>query len=681
MYNIVYTKGTQRLIDAMICALAWLVAFQIRFDAQLPPTANREMLVLLLPVMSGQVGLSTLFGVYRFKWRYITAADALQIIGVQLLFSLIVLGARSLLSSSLSIFQVPLSVIAITFILSSCGCISVRFAWRALYQAAHSKARNVKAKRFLLIGAGIHGVTVAREMLLHRGIEVVGFLDDDPDKKGAVIAGIPVLGCTAELKEIVSVYHIDEVLVCISPKSRHRLQIDDIEVRDGEAVHSRVIPTLEELLENSKLSEANVMVRSVPDRASVGDSNGNGKGTLARLASDRIDGNIATNVTVGRDNSHLTKLNGDANPVESRSPNSTYEVRPVPGATALPVVQNRTVLITGGAGFIGSSLAEKLADSNHVILFDKVLTDSAPIHHTKLLSHPNVIFVAGDILDYDLRSLVRQADVIVHAAAILGVSKVCSSGRETLETNYVGTSRVLRAIDGHPNIRRFVYFSTSEVFGINSYNVDESSRPTVGPIAESRWSYAMAKLAGEHLVASYFRETRLPITIVRPFNVFGPRRTGDYALRRFIASALRNDPVEVHGDGTQIRSWCYIEDFVSALLQMIERREAVGQDFNIGNPNNTLTVRELAQKVIELTNSASPIHLREAPFPDISIRVPSLEKAKRLLGYGPQYDLNTGLRYTIEWHRHNLISAVPTVAVKPIAAAFSSAVVARGATA
>jgi len=276
---------------------------------------------------------------------------------------------------------------------------------------------------------------------------------------------------------------------------------------------------------------------------------------------------------------------------------------------------------------------------------------------------------------------VRQADVIVHAAAILGVSKVCSSGRETLETNYVGTSRVLRAIDGHPNIRRFVYFSTSEVFGINSYNVDESSRPTVGPIAESRWSYAMAKLAGEHLVASYFRETRLPITIVRPFNVFGPRRTGDYALRRFIASALRNDPVEVHGDGTQIRSWCYIEDFVSALLQMIERREAVGQDFNIGNPNNTLTVRELAQKVIELTNSASPIHLREAPFPDISIRVPSLEKAKRLLGYGPQYDLNTGLRYTIEWHRHNLISAVPTVAVKPIAAAFSSAVVARGATA
>jgi dTDP-glucose 4,6-dehydratase len=280
------------------------------------------------------------------------------------------------------------------------------------------------------------------------------------------------------------------------------------------------------------------------------------------------------------------------------------------------------------------------------------------------VGHPNATALEGDILTLDLRTILRDANVVVHAAAILGVDRVCSAGRETMETNYVGTSRLLKALDASPNLDRFVYFSTSEVFGINSYRVDETIRPTVGPIAESRWSYAMSKLAGEHLVASYFRETRLPVTIVRPFNIFGPRRTGDYALRRFIISALRGDPVLVHGDGTQIRAWCYIEDFCFALLQMIARKQAIGEDFNIGNPGNTVTVSELAQKVISLARSSSRIEFRDSPFPDISIRVPSLEKAKRLLEYTPQYDLNTGLKLTIEWYARNLSDFV---GAKPIA--------------
>jgi nucleoside-diphosphate-sugar epimerase len=239
------------------------------------------------------------------------------------------------------------------------------------------------------------------------------------------------------------------------------------------------------------------------------------------------------------------------------------------------------------------------------------------------------------------------------------VNRVCSAGRETLETNYVGTSRLLKALDASPNIQRFVYFSTSEVFGVNSYRVDEASRPSIGPIAESRWSYAMSKLAGEHLVASYYRETRLPIAIVRPFNIFGPRRTGDYALRRFILSALDGKPLEIHGDGTQIRSWCYIEDFCNALLQMMVRSEAIGEDFNIGHPGNTLTIYELAQKVIQLTGSTSPVTFCPSPFPDISIRVPSLEKARRLLAYEPRFDLNTGLKHTIEWYRENFMAFQP----------------------
>ena len=175
----------------------------------------------------------------------------------------------------------------------------------------------------------------------------------------------------------------------------------------------------------------------------------------------------------------------------------------------------------------------------------------------------------------------------------------------------------------------------------------------VGPITEARWSYSMAKLAGEHLVQSYFREAKMPTAIVRPFNVFGPRRTGDYALFRFIMSAIAGKPVEVHGDGSQIRSWCYIEDFCDALVALLERPEAVGEDFNIGNSANTVTVKDLARRVIEIAGSSSDMKSVENPFPDIQIRVPSLEKAQKLLGYNPQYDLNTALALTIDWHREH----------------------------
>jgi len=223
-----------------------------------------------------------------------------------------------------------------------------------------------------------------------------------------------------------------------------------------------------------------------------------------------------------------------------------------------------------------------------------------------------------------------------------------------METNYVGTSRLLQAIEGSKKLQRLIYFSTSEVFGVNSFRVDENSPPSVGPIAEARWSYAIAKLAGEHLVKAYFRETQMPITIVRPFNIFGPRRTGEHALLRFILNALTGKSLQVHGDGSQIRSWCYIEDFCSALLSMLERPEAVGEDFNIGNPSNTLTIYELARKVVDLCGSDVPIDFVDHPFPDVSIRVPSLIKAQSLLGYKPLYDLDSAMRLTVEWYREHL---------------------------
>jgi nucleoside-diphosphate-sugar epimerase len=542
--------------------------------------------------------------------------------------------------------------------LSASGGLSARLMWRRLSQRPTARDVDIPPKRFLLVGAGVHGAMVAEEMLLRKGIRVVGFLDDDPSKQGAIIAGVKVLGRTADLPRIVAEQRVDEVLVCISPKSRQLLHLADIDNGHGATVHSRIIPTIDELLAaggvrpEPALMQAPLGAVNNPPGSDVDNGNGGARVLLMPKPAKADDGG------------HGGKGNGNSF-CSSADPGLMVD-RPDAANPCLSV-QNKTIVITGGAGFIGSNLAEKLVHQNRLILLDKSFTN-APIQYTDLLRHPNVTALEGDILTLELRTILKDANVVVHAAAILGVDRVCSAGRETMETNYVGTSRLLKALDASPKLDRFVYFSTSEVFGINSYRVDETIRPSVGPIAESRWSYAMSKLAGEHLVASYFRETRLPVTIVRPFNVFGPRRTGDYALRRFIVSALRDDPLEVHGDGTQIRAWCYIEDFCSALLQMIARQQAIGEDFNIGNPGNTVTVYELAQKVVHLAGSSSRVELRDSPFPDVSIRVPSLEKAKRLLGYKPQYDLNTGLKLTIDWYRRNLSDLVAAKAIPPASA-------------
>ena len=638
-----YTKFNQLLIDAAIGAAAWSAAYHIRFEGLISGTTSRQMLVLLLPIAIGQVLTSTCFGIYKFQWRYVNTGDALCIARAYLAYSILVISSVLLGGLATPWLRVPLSIIATTSVLSLAGAVSARLARRILYERRSRAIIAVKPQRFLIIGAGAHGAMVAREMLLRKGIEVIGFLDDDAGKQGAVIAGIAVLGPLADLPNIARTRDIDEVLVCISPKSRRSLHIRDAKTSKGIPVRSRIMPTLEEILQSTSVISVLSGVNEPPGTdGHMASTLRSGKGAKAndqaRYLSFAPDGN--------------GNGNGNGNGKKGRRLHHSGASHPVITNVIASPLRNKTILITGGAGFIGSSLAEKIVEHNRVILFDQSF-DPAPIQYTSLLRHPNITPVQGSILEADLCSLVKAVDVVVHAAAILGVNRVCNSSRETLETNYVGTSRLLKALDATRKIQRFVYFSTSEVFGVNSYRVDEASRPSIGPIAESRWCYAMSKLAGEHLVASYFRESGLPITVVRPFNIFGPRRTGDYALRRFILNALQGKPLEIHGDGTQIRSWCYIEDFCSALLQMMVRPDAVGEDFNIGHPGNVLTICELAQKVIQLTCSTSEMTFCESPFPDISIRVPSLEKARRLLGYEPKYDLNTGLKLTIEWHQSN----------------------------
>ena len=312
------------------------------------------------------------------------------------------------------------------------------------------------------------------------------------------------------------------------------------------------------------------------------------------------------------------------------------------------------ILITGGTGFIGTSLTQRLCANNEVIAFDRRL-ERTPMALSGPHNHPNVRVMLGNILDeHDLEVAMDGVDSVIHLAAMLGVNNVRSNPRQTIETNFVGTQRVLAVASRVPNLRRLIYFSTSEVFGINSFRVVESMAASVGPVQESRWSYSISKLAGEHLLQCYHRESGLPTVTIRPFNVFGPNRTGDHAMLRFILQALKDEDIVVHGSGDQIRSWCYIDDFVEGVVSALVRPEAVGEDFNLGNSQNTLTIFDLAKRVVRLTGSSSTIHCTPVDFADIDLRVPRAEKARRLLDFVPRIDIDEGIERTAAWCRMHL---------------------------
>jgi UDP-glucose 4-epimerase len=328
-----------------------------------------------------------------------------------------------------------------------------------------------------------------------------------------------------------------------------------------------------------------------------------------------------------------------------------------------PKIRGQRVLITGGAGFIGASLAQRLVDENDVVLFDLGYEGSSA-SLSSAWGHPNLEAVEGDILDADaVASAVEGADLVVHLAAVVGVKNVLTRGRDTIEINFSGTSNVLRALEGRPELKRMVYFSTSEVFGMSAFRAGEDTPSSIGPVSEARWTYSIAKLAGEHLVHTYHRELGMPTAIVRPFNVFGPLRLGDHAMLRFITAALRGEDLEVHGDGTQIRSWCYIDDFVDALIRVMWRPEAVGETFNIGNPRNTITIYELARRVIRLLDSTSRVRFVEIDFSDIDVRVPRLRKAEHLLDFRPSVELDEAVVETARWYKDHAESvSQPTTA-------------------
>ena len=312
-------------------------------------------------------------------------------------------------------------------------------------------------------------------------------------------------------------------------------------------------------------------------------------------------------------------------------------------------MKNRKFLITGGAGFIASHLIDRLIDENKIIVFDNLHRNALKYYPKK--DHPNIEFVHGDVLNYSLlEEHMKGIDICIHAAAIAGIYSVGESTKKTMQVNLIGVYNALEASVKN-KVKKFIDFSTSEVYGPFVFRGKETGSTTLGPIHEKRWVYAVSKLASEFMTHSYGSDSGMEVSSIRPFNVYGPRQIGEGAVQQIIQRALRNENIILYNDGTQIRSWCYVTDFVDGLFRIIESNKVNGEVFNIGNPQASVTNLNLAKTIIKLTNSKSQIEFKPHPGPEVEMRIPDIEKAKTLLDYNPEIDLETGLMNTIQWFR------------------------------
>lgn len=317
------------------------------------------------------------------------------------------------------------------------------------------------------------------------------------------------------------------------------------------------------------------------------------------------------------------------------------------------MIEGAHVLITGGAGFIGSSLAAKLAEHNHVRVLD-ILRRNA-LSQAGLDRHPNIELIVGDVRDMTaVRRAVTGCDYVIHMASIAGVDTVLKNPVITMEISLEGTMNVLRAANDCTGIKRVIDFSTSEVFGSYAFRVREADVTSLGAVGEARWTYAVSKLATEHLAHNYWKQFDLPTCSIRPFNIYGPGQVGEGAVHAFVVRALKGEKILIHNEGDQIRSWCYIDDIVEAIQLAMTRDEALGESFNIGNARSTVTIYQLAQLIVRLSESNSPIEFVPWDFTDVELRIPDVKKAEALLGFRAQMELEQGLLNTIEWYRRKL---------------------------
>jgi UDP-glucose 4-epimerase len=304
-------------------------------------------------------------------------------------------------------------------------------------------------------------------------------------------------------------------------------------------------------------------------------------------------------------------------------------------------------LVTGGAGFIGSHLCERLLSEGHQVIAVDDLSTGSPVNLLPLLDHPDFRFVRGSVLDEPLMDrLVAESDRVFHLAAAVGVQTIVDHPLRGLHTNIDGTQIVLDATLRHD--RRILITSTSEVYGKNGADhLDEEADRVLGSPFKARWSYATAKAIDELIAQTHWQSCGLRVVVARLFNTVGPRQTGRYGMvvPRLVDQALRSAPLTVYGDGTQTRCFCHVEDIVPALIQLVDTPAAYGQAINLGNPTET-SIIDLAGKILQFIGTDTTIQFvsyEEAYGPgyeDMRRRMPDIGKAADLIGFSPEHDLD-----------------------------------------
>lgn len=315
-------------------------------------------------------------------------------------------------------------------------------------------------------------------------------------------------------------------------------------------------------------------------------------------------------------------------------------------------------LITGGAGFIGSHLTERLLAAGHTVTIIDDLSTGRFKNIAALESNPHFRYAIEDIRNIHVMDrLVSECDVIFHLAAAVGVQKIISEPINTIEINVGGTEVLLKTARRYR--KKVLLASTSEIYGKGvRFPFHEDDDRLIGPTTRSRWSYATSKAIDEFLALAYHKEVGLPVVIFRLFNTVGPRQTGQYGmvLPRFVQAALRDEPLKVYGDGQQTRCFCNVRDVVEAIYALSETPQAIGQVYNIGSQEE-VTIGELAERVRSRSKSASEIQLipyeqaYEAGFEDFRRRVPSLEKIQGTVEWEPTTSLDDTIDQIIHYYR------------------------------
>lgn len=306
------------------------------------------------------------------------------------------------------------------------------------------------------------------------------------------------------------------------------------------------------------------------------------------------------------------------------------------------------ILLTGGGGFIGTHLTEALRNDSYIVIYDNFRRDSLTYVET-LRNSKNVRVTQGDILDAKaLEQAMQDVDTVIHLAAIAGVSTYYTDPLLTLKVNILGTLNVLDTML-KTGAKTIIDFSTSEVYGVMADNVDEEQPHGIGPVSQKRWVYATSKLASEHLTLRYAEAYGLQGICLRPFNIYGPRQTGEGAIRNFLVNLKQGSPIKIYGDGSDIRAWCYVSDMVDA-VKLILRKASLcsGMAFNIGNPAQAFTTKQLAELIIK-TFGIGTIEYIEAEHAPIRKRIPDITRARTVLGFEPKVSLVQGLGKTMEW--------------------------------